>query len=113
MFLSAVFFTLLAAPASAAEVRWWVVREKVAIGATAREPAPSAEDACAGLRSVNARTCKTLAARATEAIAADHALSVRLQGEGAVFSYRGMMLIGGIGPGYGDILISVEPMVFE
>ena len=48
-----------------------------------------------------------------EAIAADHALSVRLQGEGAVFSYRGMMLIGGIGPGYGDILISAEPMVFE
>lgn len=110
---AAVALSLLSSPADAKEVHWWVVRNKVAIGSTARQPAASAEAACDGLSRADARTCQSLAAHASEALAADRALNARLSEEGVIFSSGGLMLIGGTSQGYGDILINSEPFEFE
>jgi len=112
--MSALLMALLSSPADAREApHWWLVRDKVAIGTTAREPVASPEAVCEGLSRTDTRTCNTLVEKSTALLAEDRKLAADLHGTGVVFSHGGLMLIGGTSQGYGDILINAEPPEFE
>lgn len=111
--MSALLTVLLSAPAHASETSWWLVRDKTAIGQTAREPATAPDAVCAGLSRSDTRTCTELVRKSTALLAKDRQLQADLSGIGVVFSHGGLMLVGGTGQGYGDILINAEPPEFE
>ena len=109
-----LLFALFSSPADARDTpHWWLVRDKVAIGQTARAPASTPEEVCAGLMRSDIRTCTVLVEKSTALMAKDRSLQADLQEKGVVFSHSGLMLVGGTSQGYGDILINAEPIEFE
>lgn len=112
--MSALFLALLSSPADARDTpHWWLVRDKVAIGQTARAPVGTPEEACAGLTRGDTKTCTVLVEKSTALLAKDRSLQADLEGKGVVFAHDGLMLVGGTSQGYGDILINAEPPEFE
>ncbi|MEL6345267.1 MAG: hypothetical protein AAFV53_19330 [Myxococcota bacterium] len=106
--MCSLLFLALFTNAHADDVHWWLVRDKVALGVTLRQPVPSPEDTCEQLSAVDTRACQALTRRTNEHIQENPSIQSALQGKGVVFSLSGLMLIGGIHPGYGHILINAE-----
>ena len=112
--LSVFCLALLSSPADARDTsHWWLVRGEVAIGKTARAPIENPEEVCAGLTRRDMTTCTVLVEKSTTHLARNRRLQSSLVEEGVVFSYNGLMLVGGNNSGYGDILINAEPIEIE